>query len=77
MRRHHLLPLQLLRQKSLASMFAGIGPRRMVFDDFRTNGLLLPATEQAALVLGLPLHRGPHRIYNAMVAERIGQIEAE
>ena len=25
---------------------------------------------------GLPLHRGPHRDYNAMVIERVGQIEA-
>jgi hypothetical protein len=24
---------------------------------------------------GLPLHRGPHRTYNALVAERVGQIE--
>ena len=27
--------------------------------------------------IGLPLHRGPHREYNAMVAERFGQIEAQ
>ena len=26
--------------------------------------------------LGMPLHRGPHRRYNALVIERIGQIEA-
>ena len=26
--------------------------------------------------LALPLHRGPHRQYNAMVIERFGQIEA-
>lgn len=45
-------------------------------DDFRANGLLLPAMEQAAQVLGLPLHRGPHRHYNAVVIERVGQIEA-
>jgi len=26
--------------------------------------------------LGMPLHRGPHRDYNAMVIERVGGIEA-
>ena len=47
----------------------------MGFDDFRSNGLLLPASDAAALRLGLPLHRGPHRSYNAMVIERVGQVE--
>lgn len=45
------------------------------FDDFRRNGLLLPAREDAAQLLGLPLHRGPHRDYNGMVMERVGAIE--
>jgi len=26
--------------------------------------------------IGLPLHRGPHRQYNALVLERVGQVEA-
>lgn len=26
---------------------------------------------------GMPLHRGPHRRYNEMVIERVGQIENE
>ena len=47
----------------------------MGFDDFRRNGLLLPASSAAALRLRLPLHRGPHRRYNSLVAERVGQIE--
>ncbi len=37
---------------------------------------MLPADDSRARLLGLPLHRGPHRDYNAMVIERIGQIEA-
>ncbi|GGD66332.1 hypothetical protein GCM10010990_14800 [Croceicoccus mobilis] len=45
------------------------------FEDFRTNGLLLPGTEKLALKQGLPLHRGPHRLYNEMVLERVGAIE--
>ena len=28
-------------------------------------------------MMGLPLHRGPHRIYNAVVIERVGQIERD
>ena len=37
--------------------------------------MLLPASEPAALRTGLPLHRGPHQIYNELVIERVGQIE--
>lgn len=48
----------------------------MHFDDFRRNGLLLPASAPAVVRLGLPLHRGPHRHYNELVSERVGQIEA-
>jgi hypothetical protein len=35
----------------------------------------LPARADAAIRLALPLHRGPHRDYNAMVIERVGLIE--
>lgn len=52
-----------------------LGRDRLHFDDFRHNGLLLPANDVAAVRIGLPLHRGPHRDYNAMVIERVGQIE--
>lgn len=38
--------------------------------------MLLPANHGAAARIGLPLHRGPHRAYNALVIERVGQIEA-
>lgn len=58
-------------------MLSCLGLERIGFDDFRRNGLLLPATARAALRAGLPLHRGPHREYNSMVLERVGQIEAE
>jgi len=76
MQRHHILPRQVLHKGFFQRMLAAIGRDRLAMDDFRTNGLLLPSLEQAAQVLGLPLHRGPHRRYNAMVAERMGQIEA-
>ncbi len=57
-------------------MFAEIGRDPVGFDDFRANGLLLPATEDATLRVGMPLHRGPHRQYNELVIERVGRIEA-
>ncbi|MBW8783102.1 MAG: AHH domain-containing protein [Novosphingobium sp.] len=76
LQRHHLLPRQLLGRRCFAPLFASIGPGCLGFDDFRTNGLLLPAREAAAVRLSLPLHRGPHRGYNGLVIERVGQVEA-
>jgi hypothetical protein len=75
MQRHHLLPRALLSARWFGALFDWIGPERLGFDDFRRNGLLLPCTEHAAIGMGLPLHRGPHGDYNAMVIERVGQIE--
>lgn len=57
-------------------MFGALGERRR-FADFRENGLLLPCDERAALRMGLPLHRGPHRRYTELVIERVGLIEAD
>lgn len=75
LQRHHLLPCQLLSRSCFAAMLATIGKARIGFDDFRRNGMLLPSREEAAKRIALPLHRGPHRNYNAMVIERVGQIE--
>ena len=76
MQRHHLLPRQLLRDDCFGELFQVLGQRYVGFDDFRANGLLLPASTSAALTTGLPLHRGPHRIYNELVAQRVGKVEA-
>ena len=77
MQRHHLLPCQLLSKRCFGPLFETVGRERLGFDDFRSNGLLLPASGESALRLRLPLHRGPHRDYNSMVLERVGQIEGE
>lgn len=77
MQRHHLLPRELLLARCFGPLFDAVGHDRIGFDDFRHNGLLLPAAEEAARRLRLPLHRGPHAGYNAMVAERVGQIERD
>lgn len=76
LQRHHLLPRQFIAHRSFTPLIAALGTERIGFDDFRRNGLLLPASDAAALRLGLPLHRGPHRSYNELVFERVGQIEA-
>ena len=76
LQRHHLLPKQLLNKRYFGRMFNSIGTVRVGFDDFRFNGLLLPSTEQASLDTGLPLHRGPHPVYNELVIERVGAIES-
>lgn len=76
LQRHHLLPKQMLSQRCFGPMFDMIGRERFGFDDFRSNGLLLPSQDSAAIRMGLPMHRGPHRDYNALVMERVGQVEA-
>jgi len=76
LQRHHLLPRQLLSERCFGRMFAAIGRESVGFDDFRRNGLLLPAREDASLRTGMPLHRGPHHRYNAVVIARVGRIEA-
>lgn len=76
MQRHHILPFQLIASQCFSRMFTRLGLLTIGFDDFRRNGLLLPASDDRATLLGLPLHRGPHATYNAMVMERVGQIEA-
>jgi hypothetical protein len=75
MQRHHLLPGELLSAHCFAALFERVSHDRLGFDDFRRNGLLLPCTDGAAVRIGLPLHRGPHRTYNGMVFERVGRIE--
>lgn len=76
LQRHHLLPRQLLGRKCFGDMFSEIGQSRVGFDDFRANGLLLPATQEATIRTGMPLHRGPHRRYNEVVIDRVGCVEA-
>ena len=73
--RHHILPIQLKHAGSIGRFVSRIGAIRIGFDDFRCNGLLLPASERRAVQTGLPLHRGPHRHYNSMVIDRVGMIE--
>lgn len=76
LQRHHLLPRQLLSARCFSALFEQISRVPVGFDDFRADGLLLPATEEATQRTGMPPHRGPQRRYNELVIERVGRIEA-
>nr|WP_066556898.1 AHH domain-containing protein [Croceicoccus bisphenolivorans] len=75
--KHHLLPRQFFSRRCLAAMLSSVGTAGLWFDDFNTNGALLPGSEAAAFEERLPLHRGPHKVYNELVFERVGAIERE
>lgn len=75
LQRHHLVPRQVQRIATFRRMFASLGPEPIGMNDFRRNGMLLPASEGEAIRTGMPLHRGPHARYTAMVIERVGGIE--
>lgn len=75
--RHHLLPRQLLSDRNFSSMFEELGSDAIAFDDFRANGLLLPSTAACSVRTGLPLHRGPHKLYNEVVIHRVGRIHSD
>ncbi|MBD3814471.1 MAG: hypothetical protein IE917_20095 [Betaproteobacteria bacterium] len=49
LQRHHLLPRQLLRVRAFTPLFDAVSHERLHFDDFRTNGLLLPARSNACV----------------------------
>lgn len=73
--RHHLLPCQIAGLRSFGPFLGALGAARVGLEDFRANGMLLPARDEAVLRTALPLHRGPHPGYSAMVIERVGAIE--
>lgn len=54
LQRHHLLPLQVLSVRPLGKVIERLGLERLGMHDFRRNGLLLPAREDAARRIGLP-----------------------
>ncbi|MDT0575075.1 AHH domain-containing protein [Croceicoccus sp. F390] len=73
--KHHLLPRQLQKLKNLRPFWMVMKAQGVGFEDFTTNGVLLPGTESHAAEQKLPLHRGPHRHYTDVVAERVAVIE--
>jgi A nuclease family of the HNH/ENDO VII superfamily with conserved AHH len=74
MHRHHIIPVRLFRRGSLSPFLKGLRAAGVMADDFAANGLFLPAAEETAAALRLPLHRGPHRHYSELVEARIAAI---
>ncbi len=72
--RHHLIPVNIIGRRAFESLFGSVSTVGFDPRDFLSNGLLLPATDEIALATGMPLHRGPHRHYDALVAEYLGEI---
>ncbi|QJB69379.1 AHH domain-containing protein [Parasphingorhabdus halotolerans] len=74
--RHHLIPLQVSSIGRLSRTLHHAHSGSFGFNDFRTNGILLPCEEKWAVATGFPLHRGPHREYNELVIERLSRFFA-
>ncbi|MGI9362552.1 MAG: AHH domain-containing protein [Parasphingorhabdus sp.] len=69
--RHHLIPLQAASIAEIRKPLDAMGRGGFDFDNFVTNGVLLPSDEHLAIKTGHPLHRGPHPRYNELVIERL------
>lgn len=74
--RHHLIPLELVRHRQFCLLFDTLRGHGFAIDDFCSNGVMLPGTEEEALRSGLPLHRGPHPLYTRFAAEHVEAIRA-
>jgi hypothetical protein len=75
LQRHHLIPLQVSSISELTGSTGIIATTGFQFDDFSTNGILLPCCEKIALETGRPLHRGPHPRYNEIVITSLYAID--
>lgn len=74
--RHHLIPVALARRPQMAEMFGELVAEGFALQNFRANGVVLPASERAALQSGHALHRGPHHGYSDVVAARVERIRS-
>jgi hypothetical protein len=72
---HHIIPAEVVEKPAFRTMFNRIGAIGFDFQSFHQNGMYLPCTEENAAAFGLPLHRGPHPLYNQIVCERIAAFE--
>jgi A nuclease family of the HNH/ENDO VII superfamily with conserved AHH len=72
--RHHLLPNHVRHYPDLRDFMLGVAGSGVALDDFATNGMFLPAEERLACAAHLPLHRGSHRTYNAIVIDALDSI---
>lgn len=75
--RHHVIPVNIIGSSVFAGLFAVVAQVGFCPHSFVANGLLLPSTEAMAVQTGLPLHRGPHKHYDGLIAEGLDIIWLE
>jgi A nuclease family of the HNH/ENDO VII superfamily with conserved AHH len=73
---HHLIPHQVSDAQVFGIFFGMMKSLGFSVDDFCTNGMHLPCDEKTAFMIGRPIHRGGHPLYNKLVAEQIAQIQS-
>lgn len=74
---HHIIPLEIIDKAAFRPLFRTMRELGFDFDDFHQNGMYLPCTEANAAAFRLPLHRGPHPVYNQLVCERIAAFDRQ
>jgi A nuclease family of the HNH/ENDO VII superfamily with conserved AHH len=72
--RHHLHPLQCLREAQLRPFLLAMRDDGYLIDDFATNGILLPTLPSQSILTGQPLHAGGHPNYNAQILDELNFI---
>jgi A nuclease family of the HNH/ENDO VII superfamily with conserved AHH len=72
---HHIIPLQISEALVFVMFFGTMKSVGFSANDFLANGMHLPCDEKTAYMIGRPIHRGGHPLYNKLVAEHIDQIQ--
>ena len=75
--RHHLIPVNVVQRRVFEPLFLLVSSVGFDARNFVSNGVLLPASEDAVKLTGLPLHRGPHPQYDQLVSEGLAEISSE
>lgn len=71
---HHLIPKQVAAHRHFAQFIGNLRAKGLELDDFGENGMHLPYSERMAEVFQLPVHRGAHPQYNAMVSYHVAKL---
>jgi hypothetical protein len=72
--KHHVFTSQCRNDRELHLIFVAMEARGVSLNDFRFNGMLLPAVERESHRANLPLHVVGHKFYNHGLLEHLHQI---
>ena len=72
---HHIIPHQVTDALVFGIFFGMLKSVGFSANDFLANGMHLPCDEKTAYMIGRPIHRGGHPLYNKLVAEQVAQIQ--